>query len=58
MRSFEYVRADDTAAAVALVSAEPEAEYLAGADAFAQPRGDHARDLPPESGSGPASALL
>jgi xanthine dehydrogenase YagS FAD-binding subunit len=30
MRPFEYVRADDPAAAVALVSADPEAEYLAG----------------------------
>ena len=30
MPPFEYVRADDTAAAVALVSADPEAEYLAG----------------------------
>jgi xanthine dehydrogenase YagS FAD-binding subunit len=30
MRPFEYVRADDLAAAVALVSSDPEAEYLAG----------------------------
>ena len=30
MRPFEYVRADDPAAAVALVSADPQAEYLAG----------------------------
>ena len=30
MRPFEYVRADDVAAAVALVSSDPEAEYLAG----------------------------
>src|SRR5712671_6024746 len=30
MRPFEYVRADDEAAAVALVSADPQAEYLAG----------------------------
>ena len=30
MRPFEYVRADDPAAAVALVSADPEAEFLAG----------------------------
>ena len=30
MRSFDYVRADDVAAAVALVSADPGAEYLAG----------------------------
>jgi len=30
MQPFEYVRADDTAAAVALVSADPRAEYLAG----------------------------
>jgi xanthine dehydrogenase YagS FAD-binding subunit len=30
MRPYEYVRADDPAAAVALVSADPEAEYLAG----------------------------
>jgi CO/xanthine dehydrogenase FAD-binding subunit len=30
MRPFEYVRADDPAAAVALVSADPRAEYLAG----------------------------
>jgi xanthine dehydrogenase YagS FAD-binding subunit len=30
MRPFEYVRADDTAAAVALVSADPNADYLAG----------------------------
>src|SRR3954453_19908192 len=30
MRPFEYVRADDVAAAVALVSADPRAEYLAG----------------------------
>src|SRR2546423_12422777 len=30
MRPFEYVRADDVTAAVALVSADPEAEYLAG----------------------------
>src|SRR4051812_14404374 len=30
MRPFEYVRADDAAAAVALVSADPDAEYLAG----------------------------
>ena len=30
MRPFEYVRADDTAAAVALVSADPQAHYLAG----------------------------
>ena len=29
-RTFEYVRADDVAAAVALVSADPEAQYLAG----------------------------
>jgi xanthine dehydrogenase YagS FAD-binding subunit len=30
MRAFEYVRADDVAAAVALVSADPDAGYLAG----------------------------
>jgi len=30
MRPLEYVRADDVAAAVALVSADPDAEYLAG----------------------------
>ena len=30
MRPYEYVRADDPAAAVALVSADPQAEYLAG----------------------------
>ena len=30
MRAFEYVRADDVAAAVTLVSADPEAAYLAG----------------------------
>ena len=30
MRPFEYVRAEDPAAAVALVSADPQAEYLAG----------------------------
>src|SRR4051794_26250790 len=30
MRPFEYVRADDVTVAVALVSADPEAEYLAG----------------------------
>jgi CO/xanthine dehydrogenase FAD-binding subunit len=30
MRPFEYVRADNVAAAVALVSADPEADYLAG----------------------------
>jgi CO/xanthine dehydrogenase FAD-binding subunit len=30
MRPFEYVRADDVAAAAALVSADPQAEYLAG----------------------------
>jgi xanthine dehydrogenase YagS FAD-binding subunit len=30
MRPFEYVRADDVAAAVALVSADRQAEYLAG----------------------------
>ena len=30
MRPFEYVRAGDVAGAVALVSADPEAEYLAG----------------------------
>ena len=30
MRPFEYVRADDVAAAVALVTADPEAAYLAG----------------------------
>jgi xanthine dehydrogenase YagS FAD-binding subunit len=30
MRPFEYVRADDPTAAVALVSADPQAEYLAG----------------------------
>jgi CO/xanthine dehydrogenase FAD-binding subunit len=30
MQPFEYVRADDVAAAVALVSADPEAQYLAG----------------------------
>jgi CO/xanthine dehydrogenase FAD-binding subunit len=30
MRPFEYVRAEDAAAAVALVSADPQAEYLAG----------------------------
>jgi xanthine dehydrogenase YagS FAD-binding subunit len=30
MRPFEYVRADDPAAAVALVSADPRADYLAG----------------------------
>jgi len=30
MRPFEYVSADDPAAAVALVSADPRAEYLAG----------------------------
>src|SRR5712671_796387 len=30
MRPFGYVRADDVAAAVALVSADPQAEYLAG----------------------------
>src|SRR4051812_3507235 len=30
MRPFEYVRADDAAAAVALVSADPDAQYLAG----------------------------
>jgi xanthine dehydrogenase YagS FAD-binding subunit len=30
MRSFEYVAAEDAAAAVAMVSADPQAEYLAG----------------------------
>jgi len=30
MRPFEYVRVDDVAAAVALVSADPQAQYLAG----------------------------
>ena len=30
MHPFEYVRADDVDAAVALVSADPQAEYLAG----------------------------
>jgi xanthine dehydrogenase YagS FAD-binding subunit len=30
MRPFEYVRADDAATAVALVSADPDAQYLAG----------------------------
>jgi CO/xanthine dehydrogenase FAD-binding subunit len=30
MRPFEYVRADNVAAAVALVSADPQAQYLAG----------------------------
>src|SRR2546423_3553636 len=30
MRPFEYVRADDLSAAVALVSADPHADYLAG----------------------------
>jgi CO/xanthine dehydrogenase FAD-binding subunit len=30
MRPYEYVRADDPAAAVALVSADPQADYLAG----------------------------
>ncbi|HZE02381.1 MAG TPA: FAD binding domain-containing protein, partial [Pseudonocardiaceae bacterium] len=30
MGPFEYVRADDVAAAVALVSADPRAQYLAG----------------------------
>jgi CO/xanthine dehydrogenase FAD-binding subunit len=30
MRHFEYVRADDVAGAVALVSADPDADYLAG----------------------------
>ena len=30
MGPFEYVRADDAAAAVALVSADPRAQYLAG----------------------------
>jgi xanthine dehydrogenase YagS FAD-binding subunit len=30
MRPFEYIRADEAAAAVALVSADPQAEYLAG----------------------------
>jgi CO/xanthine dehydrogenase FAD-binding subunit len=30
MRPFEYVRADDVVGAVALVSADPQAEYLAG----------------------------
>jgi CO/xanthine dehydrogenase FAD-binding subunit len=30
MQPFEYVRADDVAAAVALVSADPDAQYLAG----------------------------
>ena len=30
MRPFEYVRADQVAAAVALVSADPQAQYLAG----------------------------
>jgi CO/xanthine dehydrogenase FAD-binding subunit len=30
MRPFEYARADDAAAAVALVSADPQAQYLAG----------------------------
>src|SRR2546423_10838025 len=30
MRPFEYVRADDVTAAVALVSADPQADYLAG----------------------------
>ena len=29
MRPFEYVCVDDTSAAVALVSADPEAQYLA-----------------------------
>ena len=28
--TFEYVRADNVAAAVALVSADPDAQYLAG----------------------------
>lgn len=30
MQAFEYIRADDVASAVALVSADPEAQYLAG----------------------------
>ena len=30
MRPIEYIRAEDVAAAVALVSADPGAEYLAG----------------------------
>jgi CO/xanthine dehydrogenase FAD-binding subunit len=30
MKAFEYVRADDVAAAVAIVSADPDAQYLAG----------------------------
>jgi xanthine dehydrogenase YagS FAD-binding subunit len=30
MRPFDYIRADDPVAAVALVSADPQAEYLAG----------------------------
>src|SRR3954462_10585187 len=30
MRPFEYVRVEDPGAAVALVSADPQAEYLAG----------------------------
>ena len=30
MRPFEYVRVDDVGAAVAMVSADAEAEYLAG----------------------------
>ena len=30
MRPFEYVRVDDTSAAVALVSADQDAQYLAG----------------------------
>src|SRR5256885_5787216 len=30
MRAFEYVRADDVAAAVAMVTADTEAQYLAG----------------------------
>ncbi|HEY3033200.1 MAG TPA: FAD binding domain-containing protein, partial [Streptosporangiaceae bacterium] len=30
MQAFEYIRADDVASAVALVSADPGAQYLAG----------------------------
>ncbi len=55
MRPFQYVRADNAVAAVAMVSADPEAQYLAG--------GTTQLDIPtlaaldPQLGDGPATGI-
>ena len=55
MGPFEYVRAGDVAAAVALVSADPQAQYLAGGTTRLS-RTERHRILSPLVADGPAPA--